>query len=408
MLYALYEAQRDLTAPVRAMAQTFLDCFEHLDPYLPQNDVVRFARAWNEMVARSTFIHTRPSFRIDQVVVDGRPIPVTEETVSVTPFASLVHFRKDADVPLEPQPRLLIVAALAGHFATLLRSTVRALLPDHDVYITDWHNARDVATAHGPFGLDDYVDHLVDFLHHLGPGTNVLAVCQPCPATLMATAALAQAGDEAVPATLTLMAGPVDGRISPTVVNEFAAANDLDWFERQLITTVPGRHRGRGRRVYPGFLQLSAFMSMNFGRHVDQHLALFHEVVVGNEGAADAIRDFYDEYFAVLDLPAEFYLDTVDQVFQRHLLARGEAEYHGRRIDLRAITTTALLTVEAGRDDICGIGQTIVAHELCANVLDHRRATHVEPDVGHYGVFSGRAWDRSISPIVRDFIAAHA
>jgi poly(3-hydroxybutyrate) depolymerase len=342
MLYEMYQAQRDLTAPANAMA-TFTSRWMDLLPE-PWTDSppMRFFSAMNEMVARSRLHHSRPEFGIGSITVDGRSVDVHEETVVATPFCSLVHFAKE---DAAPQPRVLVVAALAGHFASLMRSTIRALLPDHDVYVTDWHNARDVPLDEGGFGLDDYLDHLIDFLHQIGPGAHLFAVCQPCPAALAATAVMAEAGDTCTPRSLTLMAGPVDGRLSPTAVNQLAIDRPLDWFEDNVITTVPWRYAGAGRQVYPGFLQLGGFVSMNFGHHVDQHLALFHNLVEGDEERARITEDFYDEYLAVLDLPAEFYLETIDQVFQRFLLATGRFEHHGRRVDPGAIRRTGLLTV---------------------------------------------------------------
>jgi len=405
VLYELYQVQRDVTAPWSALAglsSRWLDL-------LPDVPSVRFASALNQMVARSRPTHTRPAFAIPPVTVDGRPRPVRDETVMMTPFASLVHFVPETgDEPLRTvRPRVLVVAALAGHFSSLLRSTVATLLPHHDVFLTDWHNARDVPLDEGPFGLDDYVDHLVAFLERLGPNTHVLAVCQPCPAALVATAVMAEGGHPAVPPSLTLMAGPVDARVSPTAVNRLATEYPLEWFERNVITTVPWRYRGRGRRVYPGFLQLAGFLSMNVGRHVDRHLDLVHALTVGDRATAATITDFYDEYNAVLDVTADFYLETVDRVFQRFLLADGHYDHRGRRVDLAAIGTTALLTVEAARDDICGIGQTMAAHDLCIGIPPARHRHHLQAGVGHYGVFSGSVWEQTISPVVRKFVMAN-
>ena len=399
--YAAYQLQRDLLAPFQVAADLTARMSREFFPTLADHQAGRFFLAANEMVARSHLTHVRPGFGIDSIEIEGVEVPVKEEAVLTTPFGTLVHFAKDHP---DPKPTVLVVAALAGHFSTLLRSTVRALLPDHDVYITDWHNAREVPIAAGPFGFDDYVDLLMRFFVELGQRTHVVAVCQPCPATLAATAVMAESGDPATPRSLTLMAGPIDCRVSPTAVNELAVAQPLRWFEDNLITSVPWRFAGRGRLVYPGFLQVGAFMSMNVGRHVDQHLALFHELVAGDEERAETIKAFYDEYFAVLDLPAEFYLETVDRVFQRFLLPRGQLEHRGRRVDLSAITDTALFTVEGGLDDICGVGQTLAAQDLCPRIPDGKRGHHVQAGVGHYGVFSGSAWEGQISPMVRDFI----
>jgi poly(3-hydroxybutyrate) depolymerase len=404
MLYQAYQAQRDLNAPAVALATFATSALDLLPALLRDTPTVRWLSATSTLASRARLIHERPAFGIETVVSGGAPVPVCERVVHGTPFGTLVHFAKPGS---ENQPRVLVVAALAGHFSTLLRSTVRTLLADHDVFVTDWRNARDVPLTEGTFGFDDYVAHIIGFLRHLGPGTHVVAVCQPCPATLASVALLSEDGDPAAPRSLTLMAGPVDGRVSPTSVNRLATELTLLWFERNVITTVPLRYRGAGRRVYPGFLQLGGFMSMNIGRHVDQHLELFHDLVVGDTTAAKAIETFYDEYWAVLDLDARFYLETIDRVFQRFLLARGELEWRGRPVRTSAITGTALLTVEGGRDDICGIGQTMAAHDLCPGVPDHRRGHHFEANAGHYGVFSGSAWERQVSPVVGAFIRAN-
>jgi poly(3-hydroxybutyrate) depolymerase len=404
VLYEIYQAQRDLTAPANAMATVALRWMGLLPVGLTDNSAMRFAAAMNEMVSRARLNHSRPEFGIGPVLVDGQPVDVEERTVATTPFGSLLHFAKE---PAEPQPRVLIVTALAGHFSTLLRSTVAALLPHQDVFLIDWHNARDVPLDEGEFGLDDYVDLIIDSQRQVGAGAHLLAVCQPCPAALVATAIMAESRDPAVPRSLTLMAGPIDGRVSATSVNQLAIERPLSWFEDNVIATVPWRYAGRGRRVYPGFLQLAAFMSMNFGQHVDHHLALFHELAVGDMARATVTKDFYDEYFSVLDLPALFYLETVDRVFQRFLLATGHYEHRGRKIDVSAINRTALLTVEGSRDDICGLGQTMAAQDLCPRIPRARRRHHLQAGVGHYGVFSGTAWEKQISPVVRNFILAN-
>jgi polyhydroxyalkanoate depolymerase len=405
LLYQLYQAQRDLAMSVSAMA----DLSSRWWDLLPDVPATRFASAVNRLVARAPLTHTRPPFGISSVAIDGRVVPVHETEVMTTPFGSLVHFAKDGGGPPRPgdQPRVLVVAALAGHFSTLLRSTVATLLPDHDVFLTDWRNARDIPLDEGGFGLDDYVDHLVDFLQCVGPGAHLLAVCQPCPAALVATAVMAEGGHPATPASLTLMAGPVDGRVNPTAVNQLAMERPLDWFERTVIATVPWRFAGRGRRVYPGFLQLAGFMSLNFERHAQQQLALLRSLVAGDEARAGSIAEFYDEYNAVLDLAAEFYLETVDRVFQRFLLPDGRYRHRGRLVDMGAIRDTGLLTVEGARDDICGLGQTMAAQELCTGIPRGRRRHHLQAGVGHYGVFSGSVWEREISGVVRDFILAN-
>jgi poly(3-hydroxybutyrate) depolymerase len=401
MLYGAYEAQMDAMAPTKAFANFLVGAIGLLPAPLRDDPVVRWFSASNEMVARAGLTHSRPSFDINEVRVGRELVPVREEALKTSPFGTLLHFAKQTDVV---QPRVLVVAALAGHFSTLLASTVRALSEHHDVYLTDWHNARDVPLADGAFGFDAYVDHIKSFLTQMGPGAHVVAVCQPCPAVLAAVALMAEAGDPATPRSLTLMAGPVDTRISPTAVNQLAQEHTLSWFEQNVIDVVPWRYVGAGRRVYPGFLQLGAFVAMNWQSHLDRHLELFHDLIVGNKVKADATKAFYEEYCAVLDLHADFYLETVDRVFQQNLLPRGELEVGGRRVHLEAIGRTGLLTVEGGRDDICGMGQTMAAQDLCVNVPHIRRRHHLQAGVGHYGVFSGSAWEGQICPVVRNFI----
>ncbi|MNN11441.1 hypothetical protein D3C81_1243990 [compost metagenome] len=328
-------------------------------------------------------------------------MPVTEEVVARTPFCSLLHFRRHGIVG---QPRVLLVAPMSGHFATLLRGTVETMLRDHDVYITDWHNPRDVPVLYGRFGFDEYVQHLITFLHALGGHTHLMAVCQPTVAALAAVALMAEDGDPAQPPSLTLMAGPIDARVNPTKVNELAMSRPIEWFESTLIGYVPWRFPGATRRVYPGFVQLIAFMSMNRERHEQALRDLYDLRARGEHDKADAIQTFYAEYFATMDLTAEFYLETVSLVFQRFLLAQGLLDVAGRRVATQAIRRTALLTVEGERDDICAIGQTMAAQELCTNVRPYMRMHHIQTGVGHYGVFNGRHWEAQVYPLVRETI----
>jgi len=313
----------------------------------------------------------------------------------------LLHFKKDRDLD---QPRVLLVAPMSGHFATLLRDTVKTLLQDHDVYITDWHNARDVPIRHGRFGLDEYTDHLVKFLDRMGPGSHLMAICQPCVASLAAAAVMAQDGHPAQPRSLTLMAGPIDCRVNPTAVNELAISKPMSWFESKMIHTVPLGQKGAFRKVYPGFVQLSAFLSMNMERHIKAFQDMQHFITLGEHDKAAHTKAFYEEYFAVSDLPAEFYLETVRAVFQDYDLPRGELMWHGVKVDPTAIRRTALFTVEGERDDICAVGQTVAAQDLCTAVRPYWRTQHVQTGVGHYGVFSGRRWQNEIYPRVRDVI----
>jgi poly(3-hydroxybutyrate) depolymerase len=402
MLYASYQAGRDASAPLRAMAAMQATALRTLPSGLGGEPTVRNLLATAEVLAGIGLTHRRPAFGIDAVEVRGRDVAVREETVLRTPFGSLLRFAKDTDVA---QPRVLVVAPLSGHFATLLRSTVRTLLADHDVFITDWRNARDVPVWRGRFGLDEYVEHLIDFLAAMGPGAHLIGVCQPAPAALVAAAIMGEDDHPAAPRSLTLMAGPVDARINPTQVNELATSHSLLWFERNLIATVPWRYPGATRRVYPGFLQLAAFMGMNPGRHEAAFRRLHDDLAAGEHERAARTQAFYDEYFAVLDLTAEFYLETVRAIFQEHQLARGELRWRGRAVDPRAVTA-ALLTVEGERDDVCAVGQTMAAHDLCPQIKASRRGHHMQAGVGHYGVFSGAHWEREISPVLRAFVTA--
>jgi poly(3-hydroxybutyrate) depolymerase len=404
MLYGAYQAQMDMMAPTKALAHLIVGSLDHLPASLRDEPLVRWFAANNELISRMGLTHSRPSFGITEVFVNGARTAVCEETIEATPFGTLVRFAKNTE---KVQPKVLVVAALAGHFSTLLTSTIRALSEHNDVYVTDWHNARDVPLTQGAFGFDEYVDHIVAFLGRIGPGTHVVAVCQPCPAVLAAVALMAEAGDPATPRSITLMAGPIDTRMNPTAVNQLARQRPLQWFEQNAIAVVPWRYSGAGRRVYPGFLQLGAFVTMNWQRHLDRQLELFHDLAVGNKDKADSTKAFYDEYCAVLDLHADFYLETVDRVFQRHLLPRGELRIGRRRVHLEAIGNTGLLTVEGALDDICGMGQTMAAQDLCLNVPQARRRHHLQTGVGHYGVFSGSAWERQICPVVRNFILAN-
>jgi poly(3-hydroxybutyrate) depolymerase len=354
-----------------------------------------------ELFSLSRLTHRRPAFGIDSVQCGDRLCPVEEQTVFSTPFATLIRFAKpEAD----PQPPVLLVAPMSGHFATLLRETARTLLTDHDVYITDWHNAREVPLGAGRFGLDEYIEHVMQFLKEIGPGAHLMAVCQPCVATLAACALLAEDDSPVQPLTMTLMAGPVDCRVNPTKVNELATSRPIEWFESNLVDSVPIGFPGAMRRVYPGFMQLTAFISMNPERHRQAFADLYGNIVNHDVAKTQAIQAFYEEYFAVADLPAEFYLETVERVFQTYDLPRGQLRWRDRIVDPAAIRRTRLLTVEGERDDICAIGQTLAAQDLCSSLTPTRRLHHVQTGVGHYGVFSGKRWNLGIYPIVRDMI----
>jgi len=399
MLYLAYQTQSDIMVPVRAWAAMAVAAGG--SSLLAENSATRNLTAAYELIARAGLSHTRPAFGMGSVTVGNREVEVSEEAAAATPFGTLLHFKKHAGTA---QPRVLMVAPLSGHFATLLRATVRTMLPEHDVFITDWHNARDVPLTAGRFGVDEYVDHLIKFLEVMGPGAHVLAVCQPCVAALAAAAAMAEAGNPAQPRSLTLMAGPIDTRVNSTRVNELAKTRSIEWFERNLIASVPLRHPGAFRRVYPGFVQLAAFMSMNIDRHVKAHRELYENLTNGEAEKAAITKAFYDEYFAVLDLTAEFYLETVRLIFQEHALPRGRLDYRGRRVDPAAIRRTMLFTVEGERDDICAVGQTVAAHDLCGNLRPYLKRHHMQTGVGHYGVFSGKRWENQIYPLLKNVI----
>jgi poly(3-hydroxybutyrate) depolymerase len=403
LLYPTYQAHSDMLWPLHAAVNAALGLHDSASPARSRivGDARRRLAAAYEVFASLRLTHTRPAFGIRTVSADGRETEVSEEVTWHSPFGNLLHFRKDSDVT---QPRVLIVAPMSGHFATLLRETVRTMLADHDVFITDWRNARDVSILHGRFGLDEYVAHLIACLQAIGPGAHLLAVCQPCVAALAAAALMAEDDHPAQPRSLTLMAGPIDCRISPTRVNDLATRRPIHWFEANLIANVPLRFAGALRRVYPGFLQLTAFMSMNLERHVHAFVEMHNDLIKGEVEKAEATQAFYEEYFAVADLPADFYLETVRKVFQEHELPRRVLAWRDRRIDCGAIRRTALLTIEGEKDDICAPGQTLAAQELCRGIRPYLKQHHVQTGVGHYGVFSGRRWNQQIYPLVRDMI----
>ena len=403
MLYQAYQAHADMVWPARVFARVVAPALADGRFWLSERLTVRRLAAAYEVFALAGLSHRRPAFGIATVKVDGREVPVRERVAHSAPFGTLLHFQKDGRTE---QPRVLILAPMSGHFATLLRDTVRTMLVDHDVYITDWHNAREVPLAAGRFGLDEFIEHIITFLGVIGPDAHLIAICQPCVAALAATALMAEEDNPATPRSLSLMAGPIDCRISPTAVNRLATSRPVEWFERNLIGIVPARYPGALRRVYPGFVQLAAFMNMNLERHIDAFRRLFADLVKGDLEKANATRSFYEEYFAVADMTAEFYLETVRLVFQEYALPLGKLRWRGRPIDPRAIRRTALLTVEGERDDICSLGQTLAAQDLCASLRQYLRTHYIQAGAGHYGVFSGRRWENHIYPVVRDVIHA--
>jgi poly(3-hydroxybutyrate) depolymerase len=399
-MYDSYQALADVGDSVRLLAANAEHILKSWASGPFASPLQRMA-AYYEVVALAGFTHERPGFDIPEVEVRGETIPVEEEVTLSTDFCDLRRFRK---VSSADEPKVLLVAPMSGHFATLLRGTLKTMLRDHEVYVTDWINPRVIPLEAGPFALDDYTQHLIDFIRHMGPDSHIVAVCQPAVSALAATAVMAQEGANHQPASLTLMAGPIDTRISPTKVNELANEKPIEWFRDKMIGVVPARLRGGGRRVYPGFLQLSAFMSMNAERHAKSFVDMFQHRIAGDFEKADAIHEFYKEYFTIMDLSADFYLETVEQVFQQNLLPLGKMKFKGRPIEPRAIKKTFLLTVEGEKDDICAIGQTLAAQDLCGGLRPYMKTHHMQAGVGHYGVFNGRRWDSQIYPVVRNHI----
>jgi poly(3-hydroxybutyrate) depolymerase len=404
MLYEAYQVHNDILGPIRLVAEAFRGFLNHPWPLVGNAPCIRRAAAAMELLSNAGMSHDRPDFGIRAVTIEGKAIGVAEEVVASDPFCNLLHFRKDAAAT---GPTLLIVAPLSGHFPTLLRGTVKTLLPDHDVFITDWANARDVPLLHGRFGLDDFVDLVIRFIHVLGPRIHVMAVCQPSVPVLAAVSLLAASGEACQPASMILMGGPIDPAANPTAVNRFAEAHSLEWFERTVIATVPGRYPGAFRRVYPGFLQLAGFLSMNLERHISAHWEMFHDLVRGDGDSAAATRAFYREYSSVMDLPADFYLHTIKRVFHDQDLSRGRFRVRGELVEPAAIEHTALMTVEGERDDVCAPGQTVAAHQLCTGIIPAKKTHHLQLQVGHFGVFHGRRWQTETYPKVRAFIRAH-
>src|ERR1700751_4034748 len=405
MLYDTYQVHRDVLAPIRLMAEFFRGVLTQPWPLIKDAPLVRSAAAAMELLSNAGMSHDRPDFGICKVVIGGEDVGITEEVVGSHPFCQLLHFRKEM---IRDEPTVFVVAPLSGHFATLLRGTVATLLPDHNVYITDWVNARNVPLLYGRFDLDDFVGVVSRFVRLLGPKIHVMAVCQPSVPVLAAVSLLAAAGDPRQPASMIRMGGPIDPRANPTEVNRFARAHSLDWFDRSVITTGPARYAGAFRRVYPGFLQLAGFLSMNFDRHGSAHWSRFHNLGKGDGESPAATRAFYKEYSSVMDLPADFYLQTIKRVFHDHDLPQGSFRVRGYRVEPAAIEHTALMTVEGERDDVCAPGQTVAAHRLCSRIAAAKKTHHLQLKVGHYGVFHGRRWHNETYPKVRSFIRAQS
>jgi poly(3-hydroxybutyrate) depolymerase len=407
-LYWLYEWGQAALNPSRALADVTRLYFKNpLNP-LAHTTFGKSVAATAEIYERAVRRYAKPEWRIDSTTVGGEHVPVRITTVWERPFCRLLHFERVFEHPTRhQQPKVLIVAPMSGHYPTLLRGTVEAFLPQHDVYVTEWVDARMVPLSQGRFDLDDYIDYLISMLHRLGGDCHVVAVCQPSVPVLAAVALMEAKDDPYVPHSMILMGGPIDSRENPTAVNRLAEERGIDWFRRNVIARVPFPHPGFMREVYPGFLQLTGFISMNLDRHLDAHRQMFEHLVSGDGDSADKHRDFYDEYLAVMDLTAEFYLQTVETVFIRHDLPKGEMTHRGTRVDPSRIRRVALLTIEGEHDDISGLGQTQAAHRLCTSIPADKKAHHMQPSVGHYGVFNGSRFRAEIAPRIADFIRTH-
>ena len=404
MLYQLHEAQHASLAPLRLWAKVTAEFYGNPFSVLSHNPMARIVNAGADVILRMTHRYSKPPFGLNETVIQDKAVAISEEVVLEKPFCELLHFKRDTK---RKDPKVLMVAPMSGHYATLLRDTVRTFLPDHDVYITDWRNARMVPVSEGPFHFDDYVAYVQEFIRFLGTDVHVVSVCQPTVPVLAAISLMAQHGEN-TPKTMLMMGGPIDTRRSPTIVNNFALKHPIEWFENRLISRVPAKYPGFCRNVYPGFLQLAGFVSMNPDRHIDSHKDYFYHLVEGDGESADAHRGFYDEYNAVMDLPAEYYLDTIQAVFQEFHLATGKMMVAGERVDPSAIKTTALLSIEGEIDDISGNGQTEAAHGLCTGIPTARHQHYLVPEVGHYGIFSGRRFREKIYPKMSAFIRKFA
>jgi poly(3-hydroxybutyrate) depolymerase len=404
MLYDAYEMQRSLLAGASTLANIGAGWMQNPANPFSYSGMGPIVGSALDVFAHASAPRGKPEFGLETTIVDGKTVTVTEEVVLRKPFGQLKRFRREG---IEGSPRLLIVAPMSGHYATLLRGTVERMLPGHDVYITDWRDAKLVPLDAGRFDLDDYIDYLIDFLDHIGPGAHMLAVCQPSVPAYAAAALMSADAHPARPKTLTMMGGPIDTRKAPTAVNTLATQRPHSWFQNNVIATVPYLYPGGGRKVYPGFLQLAGFMTMNLGNHVVSHWEMFKHLVAGDGEGADATKDFYDEYRAVCDMTAEFYLQTVDAVFQRHLLPKGELMHRGRLVEPDAIHDIAILAVEGERDDISGVGQTRAALDISTGLPKAMKKYHLAKGVGHYGIFNGSKWRERIAPAVEQWIAAH-
>ncbi|GAB3456354.1 polyhydroxyalkanoate depolymerase [Massilia terrae] len=411
MLYQLHEMQRSFLTPLMQWADASSKLFSNpVSPFAHTPFSQRIAAGY-ELMYRLGKEYDKPAFGIDTTTINGEQVGIMERTVATKPFCKLLHFKKDlgdAKFKALKQPKVLLVAPLSGHHATLLRDTVRGLLPEHDVYITDWTDARMVPLSDGPFHLDDYIYYVQDFMRQLAPDLHVISVCQPTVPVLAAISLMASNNDPKLPKTMTMMGGPIDPRKSPTAVNDLAVEKPYSWFENTVIYSVPGNYPGFGRKVYPGFLQHAGFIAMNPGRHAQSHREFYQHLVRGDDSSAESHRQFYDEYNAVLDMPAEYYLDTIKTVFQEHRLPKGTWEVGGQLVRPQDIKTVALFTVEGELDDISGTGQTQAAHELCSGIPAEMHQDFVAPKCGHYGIFSGRRWREQVCPRIGAFIKKYS
>ncbi|CAH2604720.1 Polyhydroxyalkanoate depolymerase [Rhodovastum atsumiense] len=405
MLYHVYEMQRVTLAPMRMLANHALTLLDTpFNPWRPTM-VGRLTHAALDSFEHSTRRFGKPEFGHKRTIINGEPVEITEEIVVTDPWCDLLRFRRAVERPHDP--KLLIVAPMSGHYATLLRGTVKAFLPDHDVYITDWRDAREVPLAGPDFDLNDYIDYVIRYLHLLGRDTHVIAVCQPSVPVVAAISLMNEAKDPSAPQSVSLIGGPIDTRVGITSVNDFAKKHSIDWFRRHVIHRVPIGYPGSFRRVYPGFLQLAGFMAMNIDRHMEAHWQMFLHLVEGDGETLTSKRRFYEEYRAVMDMSADFYLQTIHSVFQEHLLPRGLLLYRGHRVDPSAIERTAIQTIEGERDDISGIGQTKATHTMTPNLASEMREHWEQPGVGHYGLFNGQRFRAEIAPRIKAFIRAH-
>ncbi|MEM9100945.1 MAG: polyhydroxyalkanoate depolymerase [Pseudomonadota bacterium] len=405
MMYHMHDLMRSTLLPMHQWAKTSRMLASNPFNPLSYSYFGRTLEANLELIERQTANYEKPRFGLNYTEIDNEPVAILEEIVADKPYCQLLRFRRDADNLI--QPKILMVAPLSGHFATLLRGTVKEFLPDHDVYITDWKNTRDVSLDSGPFHFDDYVKYIIDFMDFLGPETHCIAVCQPAVPVMVAAAVMSDISHPCQPKSITLMGGPIDVRKNPTEVNDYATNRDIEWFKSNVICKVPFRFEGRGQLVYPGFIQLAGFMSMNLDSHLSKHFKFFGDLIKGDGDGTEAHRKFYDEYLSVMDLPAHFYLETIEKVFLNFDLAVGSMHFEGQIIDLGSITKPAFFTIEGENDDITGKGQTKAALELCSGIPDNRKQHYEQPDVGHYGIFNGRRFREEIAPRIKSFITKY-